>query len=85
MVVWTNSHGSFLFGLVVLCAAFAGHCLRFDNWKPRIHGDAWRLSLIAALACWLPGESGRPSHGCHPVDVLLFQPDNTGSVDEWAR
>jgi hypothetical protein len=84
-VIWANAHGSFLFGLVFLAATMAGQCLRIEGWRPRLHGDLKRVGLIATLCLLAPliNPVG-PALAVYPIDVLLFQPDNTGSVVEWA-
>lgn len=87
-VIWANSHGSFLFGLALLCATVAGHCFRFEGWKLRRTGTArelkW-LGIVVALCMLAPLVNPvGPALAVYPIDVLLFQPDNTGSIQEWA-
>ena len=79
-VIWANCHGSFLFGLVVLfCAGLWHLCLQSE----RRDVLRWSTLLLLCLLAPLLNPIG-PALALYPINVLLFQPDNIGNVEEWA-
>lgn len=86
--LWINFHSSFFFGLVVLCAVWFFSFVEFElgllvseRWprdRRRVLTVAFGLSLVALFANPIG-----PKLLWYPLDTVLNQPLNIGSVEEW--
>jgi hypothetical protein len=86
-IVWTNCHGSFLFGLALLAGVLLTQCVEWQGIRPRLKLDRHhsRLPLVFALTLAAPFVNPiGPALVLSPFNVLLKQPDNIGNVEEWA-
>jgi len=86
--VWVNCHGSFFFGLMILPVFLC--CSFFDFRLGSLISQRWEKSqqtmLIIGIALSIAALFINPvglKHVIYPLDVMLNQPVNLASVDEW--
>lgn len=86
--LWINCHGSFFMGLIVGGALLLSSLFWFESglliaepWNPRSRRTLL-LSLVLSAAALLLNPAGI-KQVLYPLDTLLHQPINLGSIEEW--
>ena len=87
-LVWVNMHGSFVIGLFVLGAYWAGGLVEIHwgdlssrVWTPR---ERLRLELVALLSLIALTITPYGSEVClYPINIAFAQPINVASIQEW--
>jgi hypothetical protein len=86
--LWINCHGSFFLGLVVGGALLLSSLFQFESglliaepWNPRSR-RMFLLSLTLSAVALLLNPAGI-KQVLYPLDTLLHQPINLGSIEEW--
>ena len=87
-LVWVNTHGTFVFGFVVLGAYGVGGLMKFrlgglaaEPWTPAQRRRLAVVLLLCVLAVTLTPYGTRPA--AYPLELALLQPTNVASIAEW--
>jgi hypothetical protein len=87
-LVWVNTHGSFAFGMLLLgwywlsgLAAFRYGGLTAERWTPSRRRHLALTFLLSLIALTVTPYGTRLA--AYPLELALFQPLNTASIQEW--
>ncbi len=87
--IWINCHASFILGIILAAVilftsffSFQAGSLTAQRWNPRTR-RMMGFSLLLSLAALFLNPNGIRQI-LYPIDTMLNQPLNLGSVDEWA-
>jgi hypothetical protein len=85
---WVNTHGTFVFGFLVLALVWAGAYFHLD--RGAVTSERWtrerrRAFAYATLGCFLmlPLTPYGTRLASYPLELALTQPLNVGSIREW--
>ncbi|MGB0036738.1 MAG: hypothetical protein WBP79_14805 [Candidatus Acidiferrales bacterium] len=87
-LLWVNTHGTFVLGLLALTLAWAGAYLQFE--RNGIFAERWdparrRTFAMATLACFavLPITPYGTRLSAYPLELAIAQPTNVANIQEW--
>lgn len=87
-VLWVNTHGTFVFGLVAIGIYWASGLVRFQKgglsaqrWTPRQRVQLLLTGLLCALALLVTPYGSRVA--AYPVQMATSQPLNIAHIQEW--
>ena len=88
LVVWANCHGSFPLGIAIAGCAGLAACVDVSGARFRLRCEralSIRFASVVLLCAAAPFVNPvGPQLAFYPFNVLTAQPDNVGSVAEWA-
>lgn len=87
-LLWVNTHGTFVFGFVVLGAFGVSGLVKFrrggltaEPWTPAQRRHLAVVLLLCVVAVTLTPYGTRPA--AYPLELAVLQPTNVASIAEW--